>query len=362
MKVHVYPADRYGCGCYRLIWPAQVLRAQGYDVTIIAPDDPTRSIGGDLDREQNFQLVNVTNVPDDVDVIVMQRLVMAQLSDAVPILRARGIAVVVDMDDDLTAIHPGNIAFTRLNPNNSQTPFFSWANAERACHRATMVTVSTDPLLRIYAPHGRGAVLRNMIPSHHLEIRHVDNETIGWGGSLHSHPDDVPVLGAAMMRLIKENGAQFLSIGDPDGIRQALRLPDEPPTYGPVNIGAWPFALADLGIGIAPLAHTSRFNQAKSWLKPLEMASLGVPWVASPGPEYRRLHELGCGVLAEKPRDWYRELRRLLDDPGRRAEQSTAGRAVARDLTIEGNAWRWMEVWADAWKIQRAAKLTTVIG
>ena len=35
MKVHVYPADRHGCGHHRLIWPAEALMRQGHDITII---------------------------------------------------------------------------------------------------------------------------------------------------------------------------------------------------------------------------------------------------------------------------------------------------------------------------------------
>src|SRR5690606_28606720 len=37
MKIYVYPADEYGCGYYRLIWPAQALQAQGHDIQIVMP-------------------------------------------------------------------------------------------------------------------------------------------------------------------------------------------------------------------------------------------------------------------------------------------------------------------------------------
>jgi glycosyltransferase involved in cell wall biosynthesis len=354
MKVYVYPADVYGCGCTRLIWVSQVLRAQGHDVTIIAPNDTGRSIGGDLDSEDDLRLVKLGQHPPDADVIVMQRVVLRQLAQAVPFIRAQGIAVVVDMDDDLTTIHPSNIAFTRLHPKNDDTRYYSWTNAEQACREATLVTVSTAPLLRVYAAHGRGRVLLNHIPARYLDIPRYDNTDVGWGGSIHSHPDDVPSAGASIARLIREGRTRFLSIGDPEGIRAALGLPGEPGTFGPVRIQEWPYALACLGVGIAPLAD-SQFNRAKSWLKPLEMAACGVPWVASPAPEYVRLQALGVGQIAGRPREWYRHLRALLDDPALRADQSDAGRAVAAEFTIEANAWRWMEAWADAVQIQRGA-------
>jgi hypothetical protein len=33
----VYPADRYGCGHFRLIWPGQLLNGQG-DITVSVID------------------------------------------------------------------------------------------------------------------------------------------------------------------------------------------------------------------------------------------------------------------------------------------------------------------------------------
>lgn len=361
MKVYVYPADIYGCGCYRLIWPAQVLKAQGHDITIIAPTDSKRSIGGDLDTADDMRLVRLGQHPPDADLIVMQRVVLRQLAQAIPMIRDKGIAVVVDMDDDLTTIHPSNIAFTRLHPKNVDTRYYSWTNAEQACHAATMVTVSTPALLPVYGPRGRGRVLYNQIPSRYLDIRHMDTDQVGWGGSVHSHPDDLHSVGAAVGRLVREKKCDFLSIGDPDGVRAALNLPAEPNTYGPVHIGEWPYALAHLGVGIAPLADTA-FNRAKSWLKPLEMSACGVPWVASRRTEYERLHrDYGVGALADKPRDWYRALRALLDDPQLRADQTQAGRAAAAQNTIEGNAWRWWEAWSDAVAVQRGRRTVTVI-
>src|SRR4030095_367857 len=137
MKVYVYPADIYGCWLYRLILISQVLKAQGHDITIIAPNDHNRSLGGDLDTTDDHRLINLNKIPEDADLIVMQRVVLRQLAQAVPLLRARGIAVVIDMDDDLTTIHPSNIAFTRLHPKQGATPYYSWTNAERACRDAT---------------------------------------------------------------------------------------------------------------------------------------------------------------------------------------------------------------------------------
>jgi len=221
----------------------------------------------------------------------------------------------------------------------------------RNCEAATLVTVSTDALLQRYAPHGRGNVLRNCIPKRYLTIPRVDSTVVGWGGSLHSHPDDMTALGATLSRLVDQEDAQFRIVGPSDGIQRALRLQKTVEATGPRDPhDEWPQALNQLGIGIAPLAST-KFNAAKSWLKPLEYAALGVPCVMSPSAEYTKLHELGVGLLARKPQQWLRHLRTLINSPECRAQLSEQGRHVASDLTIEGNASRWLDAWEKAYKM-----------
>ena len=115
--------------------------------------------------------------------------------------------------------------------------------------------------------------------------------------------------------------------------------------------------MAELGIGIAPLADT-KFNRSKSWLKIAELSALGVPWVGSPRVEYERFHRMGAGVLADTPRRWYRELKRLKDSPELRSERAGAGREVAESLRLERNSWRWHEAWMRASDIQHGREVS----
>jgi glycosyltransferase involved in cell wall biosynthesis len=352
VKVYVYPADTQGCGTVRLIWHANHLRRLGHDIVIVPPGR-NRGINGDIDTETD-RLTSV-RIPADADVIVMQRVALQYLAvDAIPMMRGQGVAVVVDMDDDLEAIDPSNIAFSALHPNNRRDPKRNWHNARTACMNATMVTVSTPHLLDVYAPHGRGRVIRNVIPEAFTQIPHVDSDVIGWPGALFTHPKDMLPLGASIAQLVRA-GAEFAVVGPGDGMREALGLDGEPFSTGPVEIQQYPFVLNDtIGIGIAPLADT-RFNSSKSWLKPLEMMSLGIPWVGSPRAEYRELKAAtGVGFLAEKPKDWLRMLRRLVDDTALREDVSAAGREAARAWTVEANSWRVWEAWAAALRAQRA--------
>lgn len=354
MKVVVYPADNHGCGHHRLIWPGEMLAARGHNVTVVRPEN--RAIRFTV---RNGDVVGA-DLNDDVDVVVFQRVTHKYLAQAVPVIRRQGVAVVVDVDDDLNAIHPGNPAWWTLHPrhfgsrrDDDKIHMHSWRFLNDACRDATLVTVSTPALLDRYATHGRGVVLRNYLADHYYGIEHEDSDEVCWPASLHSHPDDPAAVGNAISRHVAQ-GATFVSYGQANKVARAFGLNDEGlPPYAPkVEIHEWPRAIARHGIGICPLADT-RFNEAKSWLKPLELAAVGVPWIGSPRAEYRRLYELGCGVLADRPKEWYRALNQLRHSRTRRLELSAAGRAVAETLRLRDHAWRWLEAWERAFKIER---------
>lgn len=357
MKIVVYPADQWGCGSFRMIWPGEQCAAAGHDVTVVGQGQ--RSVRLVMERDTVRDVL-----VDGVDVVVLQRVTHAYMAQAVAVLRAKGVAVVVDVDDDLSSIHPSNPAWAMHHPGNEGRRMaggrinrHSWRNLAAACRDATLVTVSTPALLDVYARHGRGVVLPNYLPDHYYGLPRADSDVIGWPGSFHSHPNDPEVVGGAVARLAEE-GAQFVMRGDSTGAGAAFGLAADPPGGG-VPIDEWPRAVASLGVGIAPLADT-RFNAAKSWLKPLEMSACGVPWVASPRAEYARLHAMGAGVLADRPRAWYRGLKQLRESPAMRQELSEAGRTVADQLRLSENAWRWMEAWTEAYELQQATPRSRV--
>lgn len=349
MIAYLYPADMHGCGFYRMLEPARVLAAAGLDVRVIDPS-ARGGIGGEVDSATG-KLV-AAQIPDDADVIVMQRVSMSLLSEAIPLIRARGVAVVVDMDDDLSHIDPNNPAFVGLHPKLGRNSKHSWRHAIAACMSATAVTVSTPELAVRYAPHGRFTVLPNRIPAAYLEIERADSDSIGWPGSVHSHPMDLNEVGPSIARL-QRDGFRYRGVGSAVGLREALGLESEPESTGDTTLEGWPSAVATLGVGLAPLADTA-FNAAKSWLKVLEMSAVGVPWVASPRVEYARFNaRYGVGLMAEKPKDWYRQVKRLATSADLRAEQSDLGRRAAGLNTYEDNAWRWAEVWEAAMRTDR---------
>lgn len=351
MKVYVLPADIYACGHNRLIWPTNVLQATGVDVTIIPPGTDTGLMINVKENPDGSRTVVNVEVPPDADVIVLQRPAHPFQPHLVDTFRENGIAVVVDMDDDMSSIHPDNRSFQLYRPR-SDSPL-SWQHTLEACKRATLVTTSTAQLQKVYARHGRGMVLDNYVPEAYLQFPKQRAGTFGWAGTVVSHPNDPQVLRGAVQPLIDE-GAVFQVVGDGRQVKQVMGLREEPSATGPLGLDMWARSIAEnLDTGLVPLASTS-FNSSKSRLKGIEYMSVGVPWVASPRTEYRRLHkESGTGFLAETPKEWYRHIKALMTDDRLYEEQSQASRHYMRDQTYQANAWRWEEAWNRAYDIQR---------
>lgn len=352
MKVYVYPADTTGCGWFRLLWPAQELIRQGHDITIMWPNDR-----GHFGARIEDDVVKSVQYPKDADLIVVQRVSHKHLAQALGWIRSQGVAVVMDIDDDLSSIHPTNPAWALMHPKSSGTGFstdHSWNNTLEAARNSTMTVVSSDALtLRYRGEHG-ARVLHNRVPDHYIDIPHEDSDLIGWGASVLTHPDDGQEATTAVSRLVSE-GYRFRMIGSgTEGISELFGIPeDKVDCAGPVPMPQWPNHLAQLGVGIAPLADT-KFNRSKSSLKILEYAALGIPSVASDRVEYRLLHEQhGIGVLVDRPKHWYRELKKFVTDTPYRQDTGERNREAASRLTYRDHAWRWWEVWEEAVKLQR---------
>lgn len=330
MRVELFKADSGACSFYRLELPARNSGVQTW-----LSDSVTLG----------YQDGRIVDAVSDADVAVFARPTRWPLVEAIRCLQAKGVAVVVDMDDDFTAIDPQNTAWAVSRSVED------WEAASEACRIADLVTVTTPALARRYAPHGRYAVLPNYIPKSYLDITtERDGTTVGWAGSVSTHPNDLQVTRGAVANAVRDTAARFLVVGDGVKVKANLGLSDPPFVSGVVPLADYPHLVARLDVGIVPLAD-SPFNRAKSALKLSEYAALGVAAVASPTPDNLRVHSEGVGVIARKPRDWRREVTRLLTDDDYRTEIVLRSRRSVR--TIDGNGWRWAEAWARALVNQR---------
>lgn len=354
MRVVVFPADAWACGHYRVIWPANVLQQEGWEIFIVPPNEKTGFQVKTTEDEHGKQILTELTTPE-CDLVVLQRPGHHLQPQLINALRLAGIAVVIDMDDDMSALSQHHVAFKMYSTRTNSD--FSWRNALESCKLATLVTTSTTELQRTYAPHGRGMVLDNYVPESYMTFDEPTPELrFGWAGTVSSHPDDLQVCGNAVQKLVAEDH-KFQVVGDGKHVGKLLRLGGDPEATGGTGLDQWERTIQrTLSIGMVPLAPT-RFNTSKSRLKGIEYMAGGIPWVASPRQEYRRLtRESGCGLLADTPKDWYRQLKLLLTDDVLRKEQAERGLEYMRDQTYQAQAWRWAEAWTRAVEIQRSSK------
>lgn len=328
MKILLLKADNSGCGFYRISEPARAVVAVGTGDVNIEIDDG-------LDVEYHNDVLK--KVRTDADVVVFQRPMQRHLLNAIRILKEQGVRVVVELDDDLERVPPTNTAYMSVHPTSS--PDANWRILKECCREADWMVVST-PALERYKP-GKATVVRNRVPGWAMDIDHVGGKGVGWSGSVVSHWDDLLTVGSSLMT------SKFHVVGIAEGVQKALMLTDPPTESGWSDaIPDYYEALAQLDVGIAPLAGTT-FNDAKSYLKIMEMSAVGVPWVAGPSAEYQVFYEMsGGGFIAKKPRDWRRFVDTLMENDVLRLEMSEWLRDHIRSRHLVEDA---ADEWLDAW-------------
>jgi glycosyltransferase involved in cell wall biosynthesis len=330
VTVFVFVHD--GSADYRLRYPAEALAKDGYDV----------------------EIVDLSDVEDEVevrqtDVVVVSRPVRKSQADLVEQLAAMDVRVVVDVDDDIEHLVPEH-SLVRLRhpapaPRAGRLPP-SGRHHGRPCARPTS---QYDPVI---AQNLAADFLADVKPGPMDKRAPV----LGWFGGLGSHPNDLQQTGHGVWAAMLAGPADLGFVGAveyADGsdnlaeYKTRLRVPPTHPihwrgyTSDPAEL--WP-AVACFDVGLVPL-QPCRFNAAKSNLKGIEYAACGVPFVASPTPEYRALAEQGVGLLAETPVQWKRQILALLRDQELRDDQVLNGRIYCR---LNNYATRAEEYWC-AW-------------
>lgn len=334
MKVGLAYTRDDACALYRLYFPGRLLHHQGHDVEVRVDIQTIFSAKGEpIDVEPSH------------DVIVLSRPMSKTMLHILKLLQDRGVAVVVEVDDNARLIHPTHSAWKEFHPKYS--PDYNWKILEEAAKIADWVTVTTPALAEEYGKHGRVSILPNYVPERYLSIRPEKDFVIGWGGAVSVHPQDLQTVGGALREITREFKIPFRHIGTGDASGAVNIDKEYYDTLPWQDILKYPEEVAKFGIGLVPL-HNNEFNRAKSWLKGIEYAALGVPFVASPTDPYKALNELGAGLLASRPRQWESQLRSLISSRELWLETREAGIAAAKELTYEKNAWKWMEAWEQA--------------
>jgi len=330
LDVFGWAADDTGCGWYRLRMPLDQLAAQYGLATATA-----------IDMLRPNTTSSVPQGPDAVDsrIVIGQRVCGGPPSWLWQAMARDNRTLVYEVDDDLENLDESN-------PNHQffQIPGVR-ANYRQNIAVAKRVLCSTEPLAeRLREHHSDVRVVGNYVPAWLLEHEHPRRAlaTIGWAGSW-THAADMTALGRELAGVLARNQQVGVSMMGTDysdilGLRRGYRL-----RFTPWSDIETYWRSIDFDIGVIPLADTP-FNRAKSAIKAVELAALGIPVIASDTGPYPSVVEHGkTGFLAKSPREFGRYLHELIGDRGLRAEMGAAARERARGWTIEANAWRWHE-------------------
>lgn len=334
MKVHLIHTDQGGSGFLRVLEPARVAKLAGIDVSYSHEFDVNAV------RQPNG-LIEVKELYCDADVLVLQRpLPQAHYACAIAAKR-QGIAIAVELDDDFHNVHPDNVAAKDVDPIRSPLENRNWLM--KTLGLADVVITSTPRLQKYTQGLRQGVVVRNRLPRKVLDIPLAARTgRVGWTGTTTTHPADLQ----RARGVLDQTEAMFAVVGDITGVARAIGTTAErvvlasPWTKSVPEF--WHAVMPAFDVGIAPL-ETSKFNKAKSWLKPMEFLALGKPFVASPLPEYRLLvEESGAGTIATSAAQWAARVREMLDDA---TDYRKAAAAWALENTLERHISDWISAW-----------------
>jgi hypothetical protein len=292
-------------------------------------------------HEVHFGLDSRTRLREDAlracDVVHVHRFHDEPTRKLMLQLRAAGVGVVWDNDDDLTRTPEGTAARETAGPLRSQQ---LRSDMTRMLELAHVVTTPSAELAHQYRAWGAEhvEVVENFLPASYATgpSRPRDGVTIGWAAA-EEHRHDLKTLGigATLLELLAAHpGLRVASIS------LDLRLAHERYAHRPlVQYEELASHIAAFDIGIAPLADIP-FNRARSNVKLKEYAAAGVPWLASPIGPYAGLGERQGGRLVADG-DWGAELERLIGNERQRRKLAKRGRKWAEGETVAKNIGRW---------------------
>jgi len=288
----------------------------------------------------------------DFDVLVMQRIMFKNLVGQLEKYRDKNprTYIINDVDDWYWGLDPRNAAYSMTRPENNREENID--HYRRILELSDMVTVST-PFLKTAIEqqfgHSNVHIIENCITVKDFTQRAFTGKQpiIGWVGSTNHRSGDLEELYGIFNNSFRFHHSGHY--GSENKFAKALGLKSSRVSRSPMRP---PLEYAKMSfcfdIGLAPLSNIE-FNHAKSWIKLIEYAACGIPFVASPLPEYIRLVEkLGVGRIAYDSVDWLKHVSELHDTDIRINEGLLLRERVSELLDVKVMAARWLDVVSSA--------------
>jgi len=328
MRIGAVVMEEFVNGIYRTWIPMQALAYRGHSVHV-----------------EEHNVVEDPSALFEADVVHFCRCWWGPNERLARSLRAAGIGVVWDNDDDLLAVPKHARSYDRLKGLRGQQV---WASMKSMMRLADIVTAPGEHLANLYheASGTDVRVLENYLPPTFVRPQRGplrNGITVGWHGQ-HEHREDFDDLRLreTLDRLLARHiTLNVVSIGMNLGLRSNRYFPQEYVVYSDL-----PERLAMLDVGIAPIADTP-FNRSRSNIKLKEYAASGVPWLASATGPYANLGEDQGGRLVVDD-DWYHAIEQVILDADDRSRLAHRARRWAESQRIEAHVDEWERTFEEA--------------
>ena len=322
---------------YRMLLPAEVLRAAGHDIVLGSSLCSTPAGTRDIVDHIDYSLVRET--------VLVERVMTRERARHLRLAGAKRI--VLTLDDHYAAIPPGQQSYETWIVRGFHDELL------RSLPLIDQLVVASDYLAKIYQKYCRNkvVVIKNYLDWKKWEPAYVQRQArlaaggplaIGWGGTkLHQPSWNVSVLPTLLRELQLRYGERikFLFYNKvADLVLNAAGLEFE--SYGLQTLEGWPSCVANFDLGLIPLR--GEYDAARSHLKALEFATLGIPWVADGLPPVE--HAIGGWkvigrwhnfTVKEERQSWEAGLSELIE--------SDLSRECYRDYGLE---------WARQWRAE----------
>lgn len=250
--------------------------------------------------------INKEDVDWDCELIYVLRNMNVNLPGEILQARSHGQVIIQDLDDVIWNVDKRNVSHAHLeDANHTFEAYFE------SLRNSNAVICSTDYIRDHIAQYNdRVATIGNFVDVDRFRTRkHMDVPArVGWVGSTALRSGDLDILQPFADRYQWVHGGHqdhVRPFTDMVGIEKAIIHPTRLPRDYP--------EVFKFDVGVAPLSNVE-FNLGKSYLKGLEYAAAGIPFVASNFGEYKKLHERGIGLLADTPDEWVGHLDKLVND------------------------------------------------
>jgi glycosyltransferase involved in cell wall biosynthesis len=322
---------------YRAIIPGEALRRKGHDVRVNAYDDVSRV---PMERFSDRDVVHIYRRHDKA---------VAKFVDA---LRARGIGVTYDNDDDLRLAPEESEFYKKHRAAGLQRHFREQVSIMRRAH---LITTTTDTLAERWAQEVDRPieVVPNFVGDQHFvrTARNSEGIVVGWVAGK-EHVADARRLKITQVLqdvMAKRPEIRVVTIGvrlDLDASRYTHH--EHVPAH---RLGEY---VRQFDVGIAPLSDIP-MSYARSDIKVKEYSAAGVPWLASKRGPYLPLPPKYGGLLVEDDA-WAAAILELAGSKWKRLQLRRCAERWARSQRIDKHIGRWEAVWQEAAAMSKQAQ------